>query len=193
MKIIARLGNYGLLYQKTYHNIGFITADIIAKEAGAGFSKRECQALTAHFMTQSGEKVIIAKPLTYMNLSGESILALKNKYKAESKDILVIYDDIDLSRGALRIRKSGSAGTHNGMRNIVSLIGADFPRIRVGIGKPQNPQQDIADYVLSKIDSDFYDELHDGALKQAADAAKEFALGTGIEQLMQKYNANTKE
>jgi PTH1 family peptidyl-tRNA hydrolase len=188
MKIIAGLGNYGLAYQKTYHNIGFITADIIAKTLKTDFSKRECKALTAHYFSSTGEKIILAKPLTYMNSSGESISALKSMYKIENKDILVIYDDIDLNKGALRIRKSGSAGTHNGMRNIVSLIGEDFPRIRVGTGRPDNPAQDIADYVLSRIPSDFYDELTDDILIKASSAAIDFLNGMDLDIIMQKYN-----
>lgn len=188
MKLIVGLGNYGLKYQKTYHNIGFIAADIIAKAMGAKFSKREGKALTAHCFAAGGEKVIIAKPLTYMNLSGESISAIMHLYKIPQEDILVIYDDIDLDKGAVRIRKAGSAGTHNGMRNIVSLLGENFLRIRIGTGRPENPQQDIADYVLSRMPADFYDSLTEEILKNACAAAVDFANGTDIEKIMIKYN-----
>jgi len=187
MKLVAGLGNYGLKYQKTYHNMGFMAADLLAKILNVKFNKREGKALTAHCFIQS-EKVIIAKPLTYMNLSGESIKAICDKYKISLEDVLIIYDDIDLDKGQLRIRKSGSGGTHNGMKNIVQCLGSkDFKRIRIGIGKPDNPRQDLADYVLGRISTDFEDML-DSILTNAADAAKEFCENIDIEKIMQKYN-----
>lgn len=188
MKLIAGLGNYGLKYQKTFHNVGFIAADIIAKELNVKFDKREGNALTAHYRAENGEKAIIVKPLTYMNLSGESISSLMRMYKIPLSDVLVIYDDIDLEKGALRIRKSGSAGTHNGMRNIVSLIGEDFMRVRVGIGRPDNAGFDVANYVLSRIPSVFYDELKDEILRNASAAAIDFINNLDNDKIMLKYN-----
>lgn len=187
MKIIIGLGNPTSKYSGTYHNLGFMAVDRIAEAFNAGFDKKECRALTCHFH-EGGEKVILAKPQTFMNLSGECVRDLVQKYKPELKDVLVIYDDFDLDRARLRVRPSGSAGTHNGMRNIVECLGStEFPRIRIGIGRPQNPSQDKADFVLSKIPAEARDEFEQ-ALAKAAEAARDFISGMPFEEIMQKYN-----
>lgn len=187
MKLIVGLGNYGLKYQKTYHNIGFMAVDLLAKSLNVKFDKRECKALTSHCFLENN-RAIIAKPLTYMNLSGESIKELCNKYKILLKDVLVIYDDVDLPKGNLRIRKSGSGGTHNGMKNIIDCLSSNtFNRIRVGIGKSENSQQDLKDYVLSRINGD-YQEIIEEAIENSAEAAEEFLNGIDIDKIMQKYN-----
>ena len=149
--------------------------------------KEKFRAVVAE--TGSGEnKVIIAKPLTYMNLSGESVREITAFYKLESKDVLVIYDDFDLKKGFIRIRESGSAGTHNGMRNVVQELGTEnFPRIRIGF-KPEEPTvTPLIDFVLSGIKEED-EKLFDAATTKAAKAAAEFARGADILSLVQKYN-----
>lgn len=148
MIIFVGLGNPGKQYSNTYHNIGFKTADALAERLNIKLAKKGCKALYGDGKV-NGQKIIIAKPQTYMNLSGESVLMFKKKYK--DAEIVVICDDIDLEKGKLRFRKKGSGGTHNGMRNIVNLIGEQFARLRIGIGKPD---RDLADYVLSEMDND---------------------------------------
>lgn len=152
MKLIVGLGNPGKEYENTYHNVGFLAVSQFVDTLGESFSKKECNALTCH-VTIAGEKVVFAKPQTFMNLSGDSVVALKNKYKLKSTDILVVLDDIDLPKGKTRYRETGSAGTHNGLRDIVARLATqEFPRIRIGIGK--DDKMDLASYVLSKIDKE---------------------------------------
>ena len=149
MKLVVGLGNPDREYEGTYHNVGFFLVDKFSDEYGLDFSKSECHAKTCSFYIGK-EKVILAKPQTYMNLSGQSVLELKQKYKLNNSDIYVLVDDIDLPLGKVRLRHEGSGGTHNGLRNIVSLIGEDFNRIKMGIGR--DPKfENLADFVLSKI------------------------------------------
>ena len=150
MKIVFGLGNYGDRYAYTYHNMGFLTAECLADKLGFKFKKRECDGLIAEG-NRGGERLVIVKPLTYMNLSGICVKQVVRKYKAELKDIIVVFDDIDIPRLTLRVRMNGSGGTHNGMRNIIDVMGSgDFPRVRVGIGRP--PEHfDLGDYVLSEV------------------------------------------
>jgi PTH1 family peptidyl-tRNA hydrolase len=187
MKLVVGLGNPGKKYDNTYHNMGFKTADILAHSLNGEFNKKECAALSCHVLV-GGNKAIIAKPQTFMNLSGESVTRFLHKYKIDLCDILIIYDDTDIERGSLRIRPLGSAGTHNGMKNIVELVGStNFPRLRVGIGEPDNPRADLAAYVLSKISPE-YDDVFAEATQKAAAAAAEFIGGKNLESIMQKYN-----
>lgn len=158
MLLIIGLGNHGLAYKNTYHNMGFITVDKLAFALDVDFKHRFCKAKVAEKFV-GGEKIVIAKPQTYMNLSGESVRELMGKYKAKASETIIVYDDIDLPCGVLRLRQGGSAGTHNGMRNIIALSGvSDFPRIRIGIGKPQG-EIDLATFVLSKVKGESYDKL----------------------------------
>ena len=148
MYIIAGLGNPGLRYANSRHNIGFIALDMLADKLGIEVKKAKHKALIGEGFYQ-GEKILLAKPQTYMNLSGESILDLRNWYKVKDSRIIIIYDDIDLDVGVVRIRPSGSAGTHNGMKSIIyQLNSQDFPRVRLGIGRPPEGW-DLKDYVLS--------------------------------------------
>ena len=187
MKVIIGLGNPTSRYFNTFHNLGFMAVDRIAEVFNVRFDKKECRALTCHFIVE-GEKVILAKPQTFMNLSGECVRDLVQKYKPDLKEVLIICDDFDLERARLRVRPSGSAGTHNGMRNVVECLGAtEFPRIRIGIGSSENHAQDKADYVLSKIPAEERDDF-ERALDKAAEAAKDFIMGLPMEELMQKYN-----
>lgn len=187
MYLIVGLGNPDKIYQNTFHNIGFMAVDRFAQKIGAEFTKKECKAVTAHTFV-NGQKVIIAKPQTYMNLSGESVLALTAKYKIEQDAFFIVYDDVDLNLGALRIRESGSAGTHNGMRNIVANIGTQtFNRMRIGIGRGNNGRMDLKDFVLSVISGEDMAVL-DKTFDNAAAALLEFCQGQPVQKLMQKYN-----
>ena len=187
MKLIVGLGNPDRQYLNTYHNLGFMTADKVAEILGVEFTKEKFRALIAE--TGSGDnKTLIAKPLTYMNLSGESVREITAFYKIESKDVLIIYDDFDLQKGFIRIRESGSAGTHNGMRNIIKELGTEnFPRVRIGF-KPDEPNRiPLIDFVLSGIKEEDK-PLFDDATTRAANAATDFARGEKVLSLIQKYN-----
>lgn len=144
MKIIVGLGNPDGKYNKTYHNVGFNVVDLFAKNNNLKFNGTKCKASIC-----KGDGFILAKPNTYMNLSGDSVYELKKYFKVSLSDILIVLDDIDLAKGKIRFRQAGSAGTHNGLRDIVNKVGIT-PRLRVGIGRDSN--MDLKDYVLSTID-----------------------------------------
>ncbi len=151
--LIVGLGNPEKRYDNTYHNVGFMVIDKLLECLNLKLKNDECKAKDV-VVYKGDDKIIIAKPMTYMNLSGECVRELAGKYKVDNSDIIIIYDDIDLDCGALRIRREGSAGTHNGMRSIVSLMnGGNIPRVRLGVGRPTPPMQ-LADYVLSKVAGD---------------------------------------
>ena len=149
--IIIGLGNKGLSYKNTYHNMGFDVVSKLAKELGVRFSHTECKAKTA-VTNVNGKRVVLAKPETYMNLSGESVRELMGKYKETADGIIVIYDDIDIAIGTIRARNAGSAGTHNGMRNIVECLNGNtaFKRIRIGTGLDHG-NVPLYNVVLSKV------------------------------------------
>ena len=150
MKIVVGLGNYGDKYAYTFHNMGFLAVECLADKLRLKFDKRECDALVA-VGYRGGEKLVLAKPWTYMNRSGVAVKQLVKKYKAELKDVIVIFDDADIPKGSVRVRLKGSGGTHNGMRNIIQCLGSEeFPRVRIGIG-PVPERVPIADYVLSDV------------------------------------------
>ena len=192
MKLIVGLGNPDAQYKNTFHNLGFMCVDKVAEKLSVQFNKVKCRAEIAE--TKIGtEKVIIAKPQTYMNLSGESVRELVAFYKISLKDILVIYDDFDLYKGMIRIRENGSAGTHNGMRNIIALLGSgEFCRVRVGF-KPQGEFNiPLINYVLSGIkveDKPIYDK----AIDVASNCAVDFAKGSTVQQIMQRYNGKVED
>ena len=144
MKLIVGLGNPDGKYTNTYHNTGFNAVDFFVKQQGLKFSSTKCRAEIC-----KGDGFIVAKPLTYMNLSGDSVYELKKYFKIPLSDILIVFDDIDLPKGKLRFRLAGSAGTHNGLRDIVNKVGIT-PRLRIGIGRDAN--MDLKDYVLSNVD-----------------------------------------
>ncbi len=185
MYLVVGLGNPEKKYFNTPHNMGFAAVDRLVEKLGGEFAKGECKAVTAHIKV-NGTKVIVAKPVTYMNLSGEAVAELCRKYKVEKGNLIVVYDDTDIPLGNLRIRAQGSAGSHNGMKSIVQLLGTeDFPRVRVGIGKETVMAR--IDYVLSQLtDEDMY--LLNPALDSAANALCEFVHGVPIDNIMQKYN-----
>ena len=186
MKLIVGLGNPDDKYKNTFHNLGFMAVDSVAEKLGVEFAKTKCRALIAE--TRIGaEKVIIAKPQTYMNLSGESVMELVSFFKIDLKDVIVAYDDFDLTKGAIRIRESGSAGTHNGMRNIVEKVGTAFPRVRIGFKPTEKLMIPLIDLVLSGIREEDQD-LFKNTINDASNALLEFAKGQSIQNVMQKYN-----
>lgn len=189
MKVIAGLGNPGKQYEKTYHNVGFLALDMLAKELGVKFSLKNKLLGEVAEGSINGEKIILLKPQTYMNNSGESIRAVLNFFKVELKNLLVIYDDLDIDAGNVRFRKSGSAGTHNGMRSILSHIGSgEFARARIGT-KPDNKSIPIIDYVLSTITPDRMNVIIP-SIEKAVQISKDFACGLDSEKIMCKYNGN---
>ncbi len=190
MLIIAGLGNPGREYENTRHNAGFMVLDALADKLGADISERKHKALCGKAVI-GGQKVILLKPQTYMNSSGESIRAAADYYKVAPEDILVIYDDISLAPGQLRIRAKGSAGGHNGIKSIIAHLGTqEFPRVKVGIGeKPL--RMDLADYVLGHF-SEGEKRIMADAVKEAADAVCEI-VNVGIEQAMNDHNRKKSE
>ena len=186
MKLIVGLGNPEKQYEKTFHNVGFICVGDVADILGVKFKKKECEASVAEAFV-GGEKVIIARPLTYMNNSGRAIKQLMAKYKISEENLLVIYDDYDLPKGKVRIRAGGSAGTHNGMRSIIGETGLQkFARIRIGI-RDEAVNIPIINYVLAEVSKEDYTVFAD-ACHKAGEAAAEFARGLDIEKVMCKYN-----
>lgn len=148
MFLIVGLGNPGAKYEHTRHNAGFDVLDIISQKYDIPIRKSRCKAVTGEG-TIAGERVVLALPQTYMNLSGESVVQLVSWYKVEPHELIVCYDDVDLPLAKVRFRPSGSSGTHNGMKNIIYLLGRDdFPRVRVGMGRPPE-YMDLKDYVLT--------------------------------------------
>lgn len=185
MYLVVGLGNPDKKYLNTFHNMGFMCVDKLAEKLNAEFSKVECKSVTAHARV-NGEKVIIAKPVTYMNLSGEALIELTNKYKIEKGKLIVVYDDVDVNMGCLRIRKEGSAGSHNGMKSIVHLLGTtDFPRIRIGIGK--DTPMALIDFVLSQVQESDHEQLAP-VFDCASNALLEFVSGYDLDKIMQKHN-----
>ncbi|MBE6031609.1 MAG: aminoacyl-tRNA hydrolase [Clostridiales bacterium] len=189
MYIIAGLGNPGRKYEGTKHNIGFITVDALADRHGIQINKIKHKALVGEGFI-SGQKVLLVKPQTYMNLSGQSIREVMAYYKEDPENLLVIYDDVDLSMGRLRFRKGGSAGTHNGMRSIIYDLQQDnFPRLRIGIGG--EVKGELASYVLGGFHGSDK-ELMEEAVKKAADGVECF-LSEGIDKAMNQYNTSEKK
>lgn len=186
MFLIVGLGNPEEKYAKTFHNMGFLAAGDAAAILGTKFRKKECEASVAEAYV-GGEKIVIARPLTYMNASGRAVKQLMARYKVSPAELVVIYDDYDLPKGHVRIRPSGSAGTHNGMRSVIAETGlTEFARIRIGIRDPE-VNIPIINYVLSEVKKEDY-ELFSSACRRAAEAAVSFAGGERIDLVMGKYN-----
>ena len=191
MKVIVGLGNPTDQYKGTRHNVGFMAIDRIAEANHININQHKFKAMVGSGFI-GGSKVLLVKPLTYMNLSGESLRPIMDFYKVDLSDILVIYDDISLEPGMLRLRTKGSAGGHNGMKSIIKHLGGDtFPRIRVGIGGEKHPGQDLADYVLGHFKEDEKELLSD-ALDKAEKAAELFAQDEFAEA-MNKYSVGKKK
>lgn len=186
MFIIAGLGNPTLQYEKTRHNVGFDVIDTIADEYNISVEYRKNRAYIGKGII-NGQKVILAKPQTYMNLSGESVRGLTDYYKVdEEAEVIIIYDDVSLDVGQLRIRKKGSAGGHNGIKSIISHLGTDtFLRIKVGVGeKPK--KYDLADYVLGRFSKEEREIMEDG-YKRAVKAVELMVTGQ-VDTAMNMFN-----
>lgn len=185
--IIIGLGNKGLSYKNTYHNMGFDVVSKLAKELGVRFSHTECKAKTA-VTNVKGKRVVLAKPETYMNLSGESVRELMGKYKETADGIIVIYDDIDIAIGTIRARNAGSAGTHNGMRNIVECLNGNtaFKRIRIGTGFDHG-NVPLYNVVLSKVKGE-NKTLVDASTDFVANELLSFLKDGDFDKLMRNVN-----
>jgi PTH1 family peptidyl-tRNA hydrolase len=185
VKLIVGLGNPGYEYHLTPHNLGFMAVDRLAETCGVEISRREAQALTASTELE-GEPVVLAKPQTYMNLSGMAVARLLEKYQLPVGDLMVLVDDVDLPLGTLRIRPRGSAGTHNGMKSVIGALQADeFVRVRLGV-KPDRPVEDLVSYLLGpfrKADLAIVAEM----LGQAVEAVRA-VLKEGIPRAMNRFN-----
>ena len=184
--LLVGLGNPGSKYESTRHNMGFLAVDKLAELEHFKFNKLRFKAWTAT-ATLGGEKVLVMKPQTYMNLSGEAVGEAARFYKIPPEHVLVISDDISLPLGKLRIRASGSAGGHNGLKNIIQHLGSDqFPRIKVGVGMPENADYDIADWVTGRPMGDEQKPLME-ALDKAV-AAVPVLIRDGVEKAQNKFN-----
>ena len=184
--LVVFLGNPGLRYEGTRHNAGFMAADAFAKKHGLDLTRARFRALTATCRI-GDETALLMKPQTYMNLSGEAVGQAARFYKIPPERILVVSDDISLPVGALRIRPGGSAGGHNGLKNIISVLGTEaFPRIRMGVGAPPHPEYEMMDWVLSAFHDQDAVDMADAA-SRAADAV-ECYIGQGAEKAMNRFS-----
>ena len=184
--LIVGLGNPGKEYVNTRHNCGFRALDILADKLGCKIDKGKFQGLYGQ-TTYQGKKLLLLKPQTYMNLSGNSVLPLSAYFNIPPQRIIVLFDDISLAPGRLRVRKDGSAGGHNGIKSIISQLGSqDFPRVKIGVGAKPVAEQDLADWVLSSFSAS-EEKLLKSALENAADAAL-CIIEKGISEAANRYN-----
>lgn len=184
--LLVCLGNPGGQYENTRHNAGFMVADELAERQGVPIQRLKFRALT-NTVTIGDQKVLLMKPTTYMNLSGEAVHEAAAFYKVPPDHILVVSDEAALPPGRIRVRKNGSAGGHNGLKNIIAHLGAeDFPRIRVGVGQKPHPDYDMADWVLGRLQGEDKKAV-ESAVKKAADAA-ECLIKEGPDRAMNQYN-----
>jgi len=186
IKMIVGLGNPGPRYAQNRHNVGFQIVDELAAQHGLSFDKRQFKALIASGRID-GQRVLLVKPQTYMNLSGEAVQPLVSYYKIELEDLMVVFDDMDLPVGVIRLRPFGGAGGHNGMKSIINRLGSNrFPRLRVGIGRPPG-RMDPAAYVLQDFSAD--EESLMAPVRDRAVQALETWLNSGIDAAMNAFNA----
>ena len=184
--LIVGLGNPGREYEKTRHNTGFRAMDILSEKLGARVDRLKFQGLYTQ-VNYNGKKLFLLKPQTYMNLSGESVSPAAAFYKVPPEHIIVVSDEVSLPIGKLRIRKSGSAGGHNGLKNIIAMLGTDaFPRIRMGVGAPPHADYDMADWVLSSFKNQDADDMRSLAVR-VCDAV-ECYIAEGPDRAMNKFN-----
>ena len=184
MKLVAGLGNPGREYQRTRHNIGFEVIDELARRGGVTFESAPAEALIARWR-RGDEQVLLVKPLTFMNHSGQAIGELARYFKIETSDLFVILDEVHLPLGKLRARARGSAGGHNGLKSVIAHLGSEVARLRIGVGRG-DARRDLADHVLAKFDTDERVEVESMTIR-AADAAETFVT-SGIAAVMNGYN-----
>lgn len=190
MRWIVGLGNPGPAYEKTRHNAGFMVIDELAKRWNVSVSQNKCKALIGEARVE-GEKVALLKPMTFMNLSGESVRAFMDFYKVKLEDMIVVYDDLDTETGRIRLRYQGSAGGHNGIKSIIQHVGTQtFNRVRMGISRPK-PGVQVVDYVLGT----FAKSEQPGVARMVEEAcdAIEFALSHPFEETMAKFNGKNQD
>lgn len=184
--LFVGLGNPGIKYENTRHNVGFMALDCISEKYGTPIKKIKFKGVTGE-CSISGKKILLLKPGTFMNLSGQSVTEAMNFYKLTPAQTLIFYDDISLNPGKIRIRRKGSDGGHNGMKNIIYLSGEDtFPRIKIGVGGKPHPDYNLADWVLSRFTQNERKEL-DAALESAVSASELFVQDK-LEEAMNRYN-----
>jgi PTH1 family peptidyl-tRNA hydrolase len=185
--LIVGLGNPGMQYALTRHNVGFWVIDVLAGRAGVNLEKECCRSLVAQVML-AGKRVVLAKPLTYMNRSGRAVRDLLQFYALQPEKLLVVYDDLDLPPGRLRLRSKGGSGGHRGMSSVLTFVGNDqFARLRLGIGRPAEGAENGVDYVLAPFTADQEKSILK-TVELAADAAETF-LARGLAAAMNRYNA----
>ena len=184
--IIVGLGNPGPEYERTRHNAGFRAIDLLAEKAGVRIDRARFRALTRQ-AELGGQKVLLVKPQTFMNASGEAVQLAAMYYRVPISQILILSDDISLPVGRLRVRAEGSAGGHNGLKSVIACLGSqEFPRIRIGVGEKPHPDYDLADWVLSRFTPDEESALKP-ALSRAADAAEDL-IRNGVQSAAAKFN-----
>ncbi|MGE5244760.1 MAG: aminoacyl-tRNA hydrolase [Betaproteobacteria bacterium] len=184
MKAIVGLGNPGPKYRGTRHNVGFAVVDELARRAGAAFESAPADALVARWR-RPGDPVLLAKPLTFMNRSGDAVGDLVRYFKVDPADLLVVLDEVQLPLGRIRARPRGSAGGHNGLKSVIAQLGVEFSRLRLGIGRG-DARRDLADHVLARFDDDEAAEV-ERMTTRAADAAEMFVT-EGIAAVMNAFN-----
>lgn len=185
--IICGLGNPGDKYEFTRHNVGFMVVDMLCEKYNVSCKKIKFKSLTGEVVI-GGKKCLLIKPTTFMNLSGQAVAEAMAFYKISAENVLVIFDDVSLNVGDIRIRRKGSHGGHNGMKNIIYLTGVDnFPRIKIGVGKKPHPSFDLADWVLSSFKKEEGKSLEQG-LEKAVESVPLLALGE-VDSAMNKFNS----
>ncbi|TDL94240.1 aminoacyl-tRNA hydrolase [Macrococcus brunensis] len=188
MKCIVGLGNIGRKFEHTRHNIGFMVIDELCQKHGLELDKQKFNGLYT-IATIKGEKVLLIEPMTYMNLSGEAVRPLIDYYKVTTEDILVLYDDLDMPPGRLRLRPKGSAGGHNGMRSLIQHFGTDeFKRVRIGIGRPPGRMK-VPDFVLQRFSDDEMITMN-RVIDRTIEACETFLTGERFENVMNQYNGD---
>ena len=184
--LVVFLGNPGPRYECTRHNAGFMAGDALAKKLGANINRLRFKALTAEAVI-NGERVLLMKPQTFMNLSGEAVGEAARFYKIPPEHVLVVSDEVSLPLGKLRVRPKGSAGGHNGLKSIIACLGSDaFPRVRIGVGAPPHPEYDMADWVLSVFRNQDLEDMQSAAAR-AAEAVISY-ISDGPERAMNRFN-----
>ncbi len=184
--LVVFLGNPGPRYECTRHNAGFMAGDALAKKLGVNINKLRFKALTAECEI-NGERVLLMKPQTFMNLSGEAVGEAARFYKLPPEHVLVVSDEVSLPLGKLRVRQKGSAGGHNGLKSIIAALGSDgFPRVRIGVGAPPHPEYDMADWVLSVFRNQDLEDMQSAA-QRAAEAVITY-ISDGPERAMNRFN-----
>ena len=184
--LIFGLGNPGIQYEKTRHNAGFMAIDRLAQKHDCNIAKHKFESCYGE-CTISGKRVLLVKPQTFMNLSGRAVIAVSSFYKVPRDSLIVIFDDISLDVGKIRVRRKGSHGGHNGIKDIIELLGTDdIMRVKIGVGERANRQSDLKDWVLGKLPEESVEDFNK-ALDNAAKAVEEI-IGRGIDSAMNKYN-----